>query len=88
MIRGKTRISPNESGERGCVISESPESGSEIYVGSGNLSFAGNRKVADLVWNTPPALNNFTLTYTPALPPALARITMIASGSTSAGPVL
>ena len=65
-----------------------PASGSEIYVGSGDLNFAGNRKVADLVWNAPPALNNFTLTYTPALPPAPARITMIASGSSSAGPVL
>ena len=62
-----------------------PASGSEIYVGSGDLSFAGNRKVADLVWNNPPGLNNFTLTYAPALPPALARITMNASGSTSAG---
>ena len=62
-----------------------PDSGSEIYIGSGDLSFAGNRKVADLVWNNPPGLNNFTLTYAPALPPALARITMNASGSTSAG---
>ena len=45
-----------------------PASGSEIYVGSGDLSFAGNRKVADLVWNNPPGLNTFTLTYAPAPP--------------------
>src|SRR5688572_20631494 len=64
---------------------KSPDSGKEIYVGSGNLSFAGNRKDADLVWNNPPGTNNFILTYVPALPPVLARITMNASGSTSAG---
>ena len=54
--------------------------GSEIYIGSGDLNFSGNRKVADLMWsNTPTGVNTFTLTYTPSP----ARVTMTASGSTS-----
>src|SRR5262245_53988954 len=58
---------------------KSPLSGSEIYVGAGTLDFAANRKVADLVWNNPQP-NGFMLTYTPSP----ARITMMASGVTSA----
>src|SRR5262245_15223745 len=57
---------------------KSPQSGSEIYVGSGDLSFAGNRREADLVWNNPQP-NGFTLTYAPSP----AQITMMASGVTS-----
>jgi hypothetical protein len=54
--------------------------GSEIYVGSGDLSFAGNRKVADLIWNnTPAGVNTFTFTYSPSP----LRFTVAASGSTS-----
>jgi uncharacterized repeat protein (TIGR01451 family) len=54
---------------------------SEIYIGSGDLSFAGNRKVADMIWNdTSSAPNPFTFTYAPSSP----RITMTVSVSTSA----
>ena len=53
---------------------KSPVSGSEIYIGSGDLSFAGNRKVADTTWIDPPGPNTFTLTYAPSP----ARITMTA----------
>src|SRR5262245_66199327 len=54
--------------------------GSEIYIGSGDLSFAGNRKVADMIWNnTASGLNTFTMTYVPVP----ARITMTAAGSTT-----
>src|SRR4030095_225285 len=56
-----------------------PEPGNEIYIGSGDLSFSGNRNVADLVWNKAPGLNTFPLTYAPS-----PLITMTATGSTSA----
>ncbi len=61
--------------------------GSEIYIGPGNLSFARNRKVADMIWdNTPSGVNKFTLTYAPS--PAESKegqalLTMTASGSKS-----
>lgn len=55
--------------------------GSEIYVGSGDLNFAGNRKVADMIWNnTPSGLNTFTFAYSPSP----ARFTVTAAGNTSA----
>jgi uncharacterized repeat protein (TIGR01451 family) len=55
--------------------------GSEIYVGAGDLSFAGNRKVADMMWNTSPSgLNIFTFAYNPSP----ARFTVTAAGTTSA----
>ena len=57
-----------------------PVSGNEIYIGSGDLSFSGNRNVADMVWNNPPGTNTFTLTYVPSP----ARLTITATGSTSA----
>jgi uncharacterized repeat protein (TIGR01451 family) len=54
--------------------------GNEIYIGSGDLSFAANRKVADMIWNnTASGVNTFTMTYAPAP----ARITMTAAGSTT-----
>ena len=55
--------------------------GSEIYVGAGDLNFAGNRKVADMIWNnTPSGLNTFTFAYSPSP----ARFTVTAAGNTSA----
>ncbi len=58
----------------------SPGSGNEIYIGSSDLGFSGNRNVADMEWTNPPGMNTFTLTYAPS--PAL--LTMTATGSTSA----
>ena len=55
--------------------------GSEIYVGAGDLSFAGNRKVADMLWaNTPVGTNTFTFAFTPSP----ARFTVTAAGTTTA----
>ncbi len=55
--------------------------GSEIYVGAGDLSFAGNRKVADMLWaNTPVGTNTFTFAFSPSP----ARFTVTAAGRTTA----
>jgi hypothetical protein len=52
-------------------------SASEIYVGSGDLSFSGNRKIAETAWLDPPGQNAFTLTYAPSP----ASVTVTAGGS-------